>query len=84
MLRLVDRGFLDLDEDVNDRLTSWRLRPTSDWQPVVTLRQLEALKGAAPETQGGAKPFLPAQPPVTLGGSATSDSEAGPWGPHRK
>ena len=40
MLRLVDRGFLDLDEDVNDRLTSWRLRPTSDWQPVVTLRQL--------------------------------------------
>jgi hypothetical protein len=32
MLRLVDRGFLDLDEDVNDRLTSWRLRPTSDWQ----------------------------------------------------
>jgi heat shock protein HtpX len=40
--------------------------------------------GAAPETQGGAKPFLPAQPPVTLGGSATSDSEAGPWGPHRK
>ena len=40
MLRLVDRGYLDLDEDVNDRLTSWRLRPTSDWQPVVTLRQL--------------------------------------------
>ncbi|MGZ3308129.1 MAG: M48 family metalloprotease [Xanthobacteraceae bacterium] len=40
--------------------------------------------GAAPETQGGVKPFLPAQPPVTLGGSATPDSEAGPWGPHRK
>ena len=40
--------------------------------------------GGAPETQGGAKPFLPAQPPVTLGGSATPDSEAGPWGPHRK
>src|SRR6476661_7690405 len=40
--------------------------------------------GAAPETQGGAKPFLPAQPPVTLGGSATPGSEAGPWGPHRK
>ena len=40
--------------------------------------------GAAPETQGGAKPFLPAQPPATLGGSATPDSEAGPWGPHRK
>jgi CubicO group peptidase (beta-lactamase class C family) len=40
MLRLVDRGVLDLDEDVNRRLTSWRVRPTGGWQPVVTLRQL--------------------------------------------
>lgn len=40
MLRLVDRGLLDLDEDVNRRLTSWQLPPTGDWQPVVTLRQL--------------------------------------------
>jgi len=40
MLRLVDRGLLDLDEDVNRRLTSWQVPPTSDWQPVVTLRQL--------------------------------------------
>ena len=40
MLRLVDRGVLDLDEDVNRRLTSWRVRPTAGWQPVVTLRQL--------------------------------------------
>ena len=40
MLRLVDRGLLDLDEDVNDRLTSWRVPPTRSWQPVVTLRQL--------------------------------------------
>ena len=40
MLRLVDRGILDLDADVNDRLTSWRIPPLEAWQPVVTLRQL--------------------------------------------
>jgi heat shock protein HtpX len=40
--------------------------------------------GANPEAQGGAKPFLPSQPPVELGGSASPDSAPGPWGPHRK
>jgi heat shock protein HtpX len=40
--------------------------------------------GATPETQGGAKPFLPAQPPVELGGSASPVNDPGPWGPHRK
>src|SRR4051794_27842754 len=40
--------------------------------------------GATPEPQGGAKPFLPSQPPVDLGGSASPDSAPGPWGPHRK
>ena len=40
MLRLVDRGLLDLDEDVNRRLTSWQVPPTGEWQPVVTLRHL--------------------------------------------
>lgn len=40
MLRLVDRGLLDLDEDVNAKLTSWRLPRNADWQPVVTLRHL--------------------------------------------
>lgn len=40
MLRLVDRGLLGLDEDVNHRLTSWQIPPTGHWQPVVTLRQL--------------------------------------------
>jgi len=40
--------------------------------------------GATPEPQGGAKPFLPSQPPVELGGSASPDSGPGPWGPHRK
>jgi CubicO group peptidase (beta-lactamase class C family) len=40
MLRLVDRGLLELDEDVNERLTSWQVPVTGGWQPVVTLRQL--------------------------------------------
>jgi CubicO group peptidase (beta-lactamase class C family) len=40
MLRLVDRGLLDLDQDVNERLTSWQLPPSRRWQPMVTLRQL--------------------------------------------
>jgi CubicO group peptidase (beta-lactamase class C family) len=40
MLRLVDRGVLELDQDVNSRLTSWKVPPTGNWQPVVTLRQL--------------------------------------------
>jgi CubicO group peptidase (beta-lactamase class C family) len=40
MLRLVDRRVLDLDADINESLTSWRLPRNSEWQPVVTLRQL--------------------------------------------
>ncbi|MGC4943035.1 serine hydrolase domain-containing protein [Kribbella sp. DT2] len=40
MLRLVDRGLLELDEDINRKLTSWQVPPTGSWQPVVTLRQL--------------------------------------------
>lgn len=39
-LRLVADGVLDLDADVNDRLTSWRLPANGGWQPRVTLRQL--------------------------------------------
>ena len=44
MLRLVDRGVLELDEDVNRRLTSWRVRPTAAWQPVVTLRTKHGMR----------------------------------------
>ena len=39
-LRLVERGVLDLDADVNDVLTSWKVPPSDGWQPRVTLRQL--------------------------------------------
>ncbi|HUR50321.1 MAG TPA: serine hydrolase domain-containing protein [Acidimicrobiales bacterium] len=40
ILRLVDQGVVDLDTDVNDILTSWKVPPVDDWQPVVTLRRL--------------------------------------------
>jgi CubicO group peptidase (beta-lactamase class C family) len=40
MLRLVDRGLLDLDADINEALTSWRLPRNGEWQPIVTLRHL--------------------------------------------
>jgi CubicO group peptidase (beta-lactamase class C family) len=39
-LRLVADGVLALDEDVNERLTSWRVPASGAWQPRVTLRQL--------------------------------------------
>jgi heat shock protein HtpX len=38
--------------------------------------------GEAGEPQsGGDKPFLPARPPVELGGPAPGATEPGPWGP---
>ncbi len=40
VLRLVADGVLDLDEDVNRYLTSWKLPANGPWQPRVTLRQL--------------------------------------------
>ncbi|WP_235437698.1 serine hydrolase domain-containing protein [Kitasatospora griseola] len=40
VLRLVERGVLDLDADVNGRLAGWRIPSNGDWQPRVTLRRL--------------------------------------------
>ena len=60
MLRLVERGVLDLDADVNDVLTSWRLPPNASWQPRITLRQL-ACHGAGLTVSGfpGYRPDAP-------------------------
>jgi CubicO group peptidase (beta-lactamase class C family) len=38
-LRMVVRGELNLDEDINSKLKSWKL-PANDWHKPVTLRQL--------------------------------------------
>ncbi|MCG7378820.1 beta-lactamase family protein [Paenibacillus sp. ACRSA] len=40
VMRLVQEGKLDLDRDVNEYLTSWKIPSVSSWQPKVTLRQL--------------------------------------------
>ncbi len=40
VMRLVQDGVLDLDRDVNDYLTSWRVPANDGWQPCITLRQL--------------------------------------------
>ncbi|MDZ8105270.1 MAG: serine hydrolase domain-containing protein [Nostoc sp. DedQUE12a] len=40
VMRLVQSGQLNLDEDVNNYLTSWRVPALADWQPRITLRQL--------------------------------------------
>ncbi len=39
-LRLVDRGKLDLDEDINKFLVSWKVPNNGSWTPRVTLRHL--------------------------------------------
>ena len=40
VMRLVEKGVIDLDEDVNNYLTSWRVPANNGWQPKITLRQL--------------------------------------------
>jgi CubicO group peptidase (beta-lactamase class C family) len=40
VMRLVEQGRLELDEDVNNYLTSWRVPASNGWQPRLTLRHL--------------------------------------------
>ena len=40
VMRLAQQGKLDLDEDVNRYLTSWKVPPNGSWQPRITLRQI--------------------------------------------
>lgn len=40
VMRLVEQGVLDLDEDVNKYLTSWKVPKNGTWQPRITLRQI--------------------------------------------
>ena len=40
VMRLAQNGTLSLDEDVSAYLSSWKVPPSENWQPVVTLRQL--------------------------------------------
>lgn len=40
VMKLKEKGLVDLDEDINNYLTSWKVPPVNEWQPRVTLRQL--------------------------------------------
>ncbi len=40
VMKLAEAGALDLDADVNDYLTAWRVPASDGWQPHVSLRQL--------------------------------------------
>jgi len=40
IMKLKERGVIDLDKDVNEYLTSWKIPKNGDWQPKITLRQL--------------------------------------------
>ena len=40
IMRLVQEGRLDLDEDVNNYLKSWKVPANGSWQPKVILRQI--------------------------------------------
>lgn len=40
VMRLVQENKLDLDEDINNYLSSWSMPSSNGWQPKITLRQL--------------------------------------------
>lgn len=40
VVRLVEQGKLSLDEDVNHVLRSWKVPPSGEWQPTITLRMI--------------------------------------------
>ncbi len=60
VMRLVQEGVLDLDRDVNDYLTSWRVPDNDGWQPHVTLREL--LSHCAGMTVDGFPGYTPDEP----------------------
>ena len=64
VLKLVEDGKLDLDEDVNTYLTSWQVPPVGEWQPRITLRQL--LSHTAGLTVHGFPGYLTTRPIPTV------------------
>ena len=83
VMGLVRERVLDLDEDVNVYLRSWKVPKNDDWQPVVTLRQILShtaglnIHGLVGYGRDGAIPTLlqvlngeppSIQPPVTVDG----------------
>ncbi len=63
-LRLVKEGTLNLDEDINYYLRSWKVPPNGSWQPRVTVRHL--LGHTAGLTQNWFRGFRHGEPVPTL------------------
>ena len=40
IMLLVQQGVIDLDEDINEYLKSWKVPANNDWQPRITLRHI--------------------------------------------
>ncbi len=64
VMRLKQKGILDLDKDVNEYLKSWKIPANKDWQPKITLRQL--LSHTAGLTVHGFPGYLKSEPIPTL------------------
>ena len=77
VMRLVEEGKLNLDEDVNNYLTSWQVPMNGKWQPRLTLRHLLSHTGGV--TVHGFQGYQPSDPIPTiseiLNGEESSNSE---------
>jgi len=74
-LRLVDRGRLDLDEDVNRRLRAWRVPAGEGIEPATLRRLLSHTAGLTVSGYGGYRPGRPAPTVVqSLEGAPPADT----------
>lgn len=78
VMRLYEKGVVDLDEDVNTYLKSWQVPKSGNWQPKITLRQL--LSHTAGLTVHGFPGYLPSESlpslPQILIGEAPANTPA--------
>jgi CubicO group peptidase (beta-lactamase class C family) len=74
VMRLVQDGVLELDRDVSDYLTSWRIPANDGWQPRLTLRQL--LSHTAGVTVHGFPGYAAAEPVPDLVQVLVGDPQA--------
>lgn len=78
VMRLVEDGRLDLDEDINHYLTSWQVPANGSWQPRITLRQI--LSHSAGLTVHGFPGYLRSEAvptiPQVLRGEAPANTSA--------
>jgi CubicO group peptidase (beta-lactamase class C family) len=74
VMRLKEKGMVDLDDDVNNYLKSWKVPKNGAWQPKITLRQL--LSHTAGLTVHGFPGYLSSEPIPTLPQILNGDSPA--------